>query len=201
MGGLGDYLLLAGVVFGINLMPAFVPPTWTVLVFFNVAYDMPVYLLVPIGALCAAFGRLTLGSLAKRFRGRFSERRIRDLDTLRTIAEQRRAVSFGALMLFAISPIPSASLFIGAGVTGMRLVPLTIAFFSGRIISYSIYVSISSAAEKSIRATLEHGLGSPWSIAFQVTMFALVVALVFAPWSRLLARFLTPAATPPNGEA
>lgn len=201
MGGLGDYLLLAGIVFGVNLLPAFAPPTWTVLVFFNVTYDLPVFLLVPIGALCAASGRFILGSLAKRFRERFSKRRIKELDTLRTVAEQRRAVSFGALMLFAISPIPSASLFIGAGVTGMRLARLTVAFFAGRIVSYSIYVSISSAAEQSIRATLERGLGSPWSIALQIAMLALVVALVLAPWSRLLARFLPAGAAPPTADS
>lgn len=201
MGGSGDYLLLAGVVFGVNLMPVFAPPTWTILVFFNVAYDMPVYLLVPIGALCAASGRYVLGSLAKRFRGSFGKRRLHDLDTLRAIAEQRRAVSFGALMLFAISPIPSASLFIGAGVTGMRLGRLTVAFFAGRIVSYSIYVSISSAAEKDIRSTLERGLGSPWSIALQIVMLALVVALVLTPWSRLLARFLPTNTAPRTGDA
>lgn len=190
---LSDYLLLAGVVFGINLMPVFAPPTWMVLVFFNVSYDMPIYVLVPLGAVCAASGRLVLGSAAKRFRHRFGERRIRDLDTLRAVAEERRAASMGALMLFAISPVPSASLFIGAGVTGMRLGRLTVAFFSGRIVSYSIYVSASTAAEQSIRSLLERGVTSWWSMALQVVLLAMIIGLVFLPWSRLLARFLPPA--------
>ena len=33
--GLLAYLALAGVVFGVNLLPAFGPPTWAVLVFFR----------------------------------------------------------------------------------------------------------------------------------------------------------------------
>lgn len=190
---LSDYLLLAGIVFGVNLMPVFAPPTWMVLVFFNVTYDMPVHLLVPLGALCAASGRLVLGSTAKRFRHRFSERRIKDLDTLRAVAEERRAASIGALTLFAISPVPSASLFIGAGVAGMRLGRLTAAFFSGRIVSYTVYVSASSAAEQSIRSLLERGVTSWWSMALQIVLLALILGLVFLPWSRLLGRFLPPA--------
>lgn len=194
MSELQQLLLMAAVVFGINLMPAFAPPTWTVLVYFAVRYDLPVPLLVAVGAVCAASGRLVLGTIARRSRGRFSEERIKNLDALRTLAEQRRATSFGALMLFAISPLPSASLFIAAGITGMRLLPLTVAFFAGRIVSYSIYVTASAAAAANIEKLLEGGVTSPWSIALQLLLLALVIGLAFAPWSRLLARWLPTAA-------
>lgn len=186
MGGAEHYLTVAAVVFGVNLMPAFGPPTWSVLVFFNVTYDLPVYVLVPLGAVAAASGRLVLGSVAKRYRGLFGERRVRELDALREVVERRRGVSLSALMLFAISPVPSSSLFIAAGAAGMRLVRLTLAFFSGRIVSYSIYVTASSAAEESIRDLFDHGVTSPWSIAFQVAVLLFVIALVFMPWSRIL---------------
>lgn len=190
MAGIEDYLLLAAVVFGVNLMPAFAPPTWMVLVFFEITYDMPILVLVPLGALCAASGRLVLGTVARRSRNVLGARRVEDLDALRAVAEQRRAVSFGALTLFAISPVPSASLFIGAGVAGMRLVPLTAAFFTGRIVSYSLYVSAATAAEESVRAIVERGFTSPWSIALQLLALLLLAALVLAPWRRLLARLM-----------
>lgn len=35
------YLALAGVVFGVNLMPAFAPPTWSLLVFFRLQSQIP----------------------------------------------------------------------------------------------------------------------------------------------------------------
>jgi hypothetical protein len=49
-------LLLAGVVFGVNLLPAFGPPTWAVLVFFGLQSDLTAIPLVPIGALAATSG-------------------------------------------------------------------------------------------------------------------------------------------------
>lgn len=195
MAGIENYLLLAAVVFGVNLLPAFAPPTWTVLVFFKITYDLPIVALVPLGALCAASGRMVLGSVAKHSRGILGVTRVEDLDALRSLAEQRRAVSFGALALFAISPVPSASLFIGAGVTGMRLLPLTAAFFSGRLVSYSLYVSAATVAEDSIRSIVERGFTSPWLIALQLLALALLAALLLAPWGKLLARFTPDAAT------
>lgn len=199
MAGIENYLLLAAVVFGVNLMPAFAPPTWTVLIFFKITYDLPIVALVPLGALCAASGRLVLGSVAKRSRGILSAARVEELDALRALTERRRAVSVGALMLFAISPVPSASLFIGAGVTGMRLLPLTAAFFSGRIVSYSLYVSAATVAEDSIRSIVEQGFTSPWSIALQLLALVLLAVLVLAPWRKLLARLAPDAATDRHG--
>lgn len=195
MSGIQPYLLLAAVVFGVNLMPAFAPPTWTVLVFFKITYDLPIVALVPLGALCAASGRLVLGTVAKRSRRFLSAARVEHLDALRALTEQRRAVSFSALTLFAISPIPSASLFIGAGVTGMRLLPLTAAFFCGRIVSYTLYVSAAIVAEDSIRSVVQKGFTSPWSIALQLLALAFLAALLLVPWSKLLARFASGAAT------
>ena len=48
---------------------------------------------------------------------------------LRQAVERNRAGSIAGLALFALSPLPSAQLFIAAGVTGVRLLPLTAAFF------------------------------------------------------------------------
>ena len=92
------------------------------------------------------------------------------------------------LALFALSPVPSAQLFIAAGITGVRLVPLTAAFFSGRLVSYSIYIGAANAAQDSLGPILTDSLRSPLSIALQVAMLAGVVALVRVDWAQMLGR-------------
>lgn len=54
------YLVLAGVVFGLNLLPAYGPPTWAVSVFFRLQSNLAAVPVVLIGALAAAGGRLVL---------------------------------------------------------------------------------------------------------------------------------------------
>jgi hypothetical protein len=60
---LGHLLLAVAVSFGINLMPAFGPPTWAVLVFFMFRYcEVPAGALIRGGAIAAVSGR----ALARR---------------------------------------------------------------------------------------------------------------------------------------
>lgn len=184
---LGDVLLLLGVVLAINVMPAFAPPTWTVLVFFSLTRDVPDVGLVIGGALAAATGRYVLALLSRRFGAHLPERKRRDLEAVgRRVFERSgsRALLFG---IFVVSPVPSAQLFEAAGLTPQaRLMPLTISFLCGRLISYSLYVGGASVAQGSLKRVLSDGITSPAAIALQVGMLALLAAFVFIPWARVL---------------
>ena len=180
------YLALAGIVFAVNLLPAFGPPTWTILVFFRLNSDLAAVPLVLIGALSAASGRLVLAQASRRFRHRLSDERREGLDALRERLTRARGRSYAGLALFAISPVPSAQLFVAAGLMDLRLVPLTLAFFAGRLVSYSLYVAAASAAKDSLGEVFANSVGSPWGIALQVAMLAGLVALVRVDWVRVL---------------
>lgn len=54
---MNEYLILFGIVLGINLMPAFGPPTWSVIVIYGLNTKIPVAALVVTGAVAAALGR------------------------------------------------------------------------------------------------------------------------------------------------
>src|SRR5215207_7250002 len=69
------YLVATACIFAVNLLPAFGPPTWAVLVFFRLNSELPAVPLVLLGALAAASGRLVLATTARRFRSRFSAER------------------------------------------------------------------------------------------------------------------------------
>ena len=83
LGGMLPYLALAGVVFGVNLLPAFGPPTWSLLVFFRLQSHVPAVPLVLIGALAAAGGRLVLALASRRFRDHIPAERLESLAAAR----------------------------------------------------------------------------------------------------------------------
>jgi hypothetical protein len=181
-----EYLVAFAVIFGVNLLPAFGPPTWAVLVFFKLNGDLAAVPLVLGGAVAAASGRLVLANAARRLRGRFSQKRLESLAVAQeTLAGDRRK-EFGGLALFALSPLPSAQLFVAAGLLNVALLPLTAAFFAGRLVSYSIYVGGASLAKHSLKHALTGALSSWWGITLQVLMLAAVVALVRVDWTRVL---------------
>ena len=118
---MADVALVFAVVFAVNLLPAFGPPTWTVLVALKPRARRR----------CGAARRrrrarrgerpLALAHGARRLRGRLSDERRASLEALRAAVEDRPAGAVAGLALFALSPVPSAQLFVAAGLTGARI--------------------------------------------------------------------------------
>jgi hypothetical protein len=170
MSTLAQLAIAVGVVFAVNLLPAFGPPTWAVLVFFSLDFDLPAVPLVIGGALAAASGRFVLANASRRLRPRLSAARVEHLDRAQAALSANRLRTAAGLGLFAISPVPSGQLFVGAGLMTVPLLPLTAAFFAGRLVSYSIYVGAASIAEKSLGSVLLDALTSPLGMALQIAM-------------------------------
>jgi membrane protein YqaA with SNARE-associated domain len=183
---LSDWLLVVATIFGVNLLPAFGPPTWAVLVFFRLNSDLPAVPLVLVGAFAAVWGWLFFAAKTRHFRGRFSAKRRENLEAAEQVLVGSRAKALAGLGLFALSPVPSAQLFVAAGLLTVPLVPLTIAFFVGRLVSYSIYVAAASAAKESLGDVLGDIVGSPLGIALQVAMLAGLVLLLRVDWAARL---------------
>lgn len=178
-------VLLFLIVFGINLLPAFGPPTWSIIVFYGLNSDVPTAAIVVISAAAAASGRLALAHGFRYLRGRLPKRLKDNLEGAREALEHRRHGVIVGLGLFALSPLPSAQLFEAAGLAGIRLGGFTAAFFTGRLISYSIY----AASAKTLRGTtlgdaFANSLTSPWGIALQVGMILLLAGLTQINWRK-----------------
>jgi hypothetical protein len=183
------YVLAAAVVFGVNLLPAFGPPTWAVLVFFRLNSDLAVVPLVILGAIAAAAGRLLLAAAFSRLRGHISARQTANLAAAGKVLTRDRKRSVAGLALFAVSPLPSAQLFEAAGLIGVALVPLTAAFFVGRLVSYSVYVGgASAAADTSAGHLVSSSFTSPSGIAIQLLLLAGLAGLTRVDWIKLHAR-------------
>lgn len=181
MSAAGQYAVAIGVVFAVNLLPAFGPPTWALLVFFTLDFDLPAAPLVLGGALAAACGRFALASTTRRLRPRLSARRQRRIDRVQSALGGNRRRTVAGLGLFALSPVPSGQLFTAAGMMTVPLAPLTAAFFAGRLVSYSIYVSVASLAERSLGSLALDSLTSPLGLALQLLMLAALAALIGRP--------------------
>jgi len=187
MGQLEACLLVAGAVFAVNLLPAFGPPTWAVLVLLSLHTDLATPVLVVVGAVAAACGRLLLARGTALFHEHLSARTQSNLRAAAELLTERRTRSVAALALFALSPVPSAQLFEAAGLMKVRLVPLTAAFFAGRLVSYSLYVGGASAlSQTGTGQVLLSSLTSPWALLFELAMLGALVLLARIDWARLI---------------
>ena len=168
-------------------MPAFAPPTWAVLVLFSLNTNLHSIVIVAVGAVFAGTGRYLLARVSGLFRNRISKKSLANLEAAQTLLTENISRKLFTIGMFVLSPLPSAQLFEAAGLMGVQLLPLTIAFFSGRIVTYNFYVF--GAGE--LKA---HGIGelvtkeftSIWAILFQIMMITSVVLLTRVDWKRFL---------------
>lgn len=182
-----DIAALAAVVLLFNLMPAFAPPTWAVLVLFSLNTNLHPIVIVAVGAVFAGTGRYLLARATGLFRNRISKKSLANLEAAQSLLTENTSRKVITIGLFVLSPLPSAQLFEAAGLMGVRLLPLTLAFFSGRLVTYNFYVFGASELKA-------HGIGelitkefrSVWAILFQVLMITSVVLLTRINWKKYL---------------
>ena len=184
MAGFGLYLLVGISVFSVNLVPAFGPPTWAVLVLWYLRGDLSEPALVAVGASAAASGRLVLAHATRWFRRYLPARYRANLLAAGHRFLAHRRGSWAGLVAFALSPLPSAQLFEAAALLDLGLVPLTAAFFLGRAVSYSIYLGTARIVRHTdVGQVLTSSLTSPWAVLLQVGMLAALVMLGHVDWS------------------
>jgi hypothetical protein len=184
-------VLLFLVIFFLNLIPAFAPPTW--MVFSFIGFHFPEHNgtnLAVAGALAATLGRLTLAKMSRVIiRRKFMSADARyNVDEIRRRLQGRTKLTFGLFLLYAFSPLPSNYLFIAYGLTAMDLRLIAIPFFLGRSVSYSFWRVTSAAMARKIAMESEDTLPylSAYFIVSQIAFLFLVYAFTRVDWHRLL---------------
>lgn len=180
------YLALIAIVLAINSLPAFAPPTWAILIFFVIHYDLNPVLLVILGVTSSTIGRAFLAWYFRKFAALIPTRYSRNMEFAGRYLEASPEKKYGLLALFLISPISSAQLFEAAGLMKtVALKPLLAVFAIGRTFSYSTYVTGATVvASSSIGDVVVKQLKSPWAISIQVAMILGLVVLGSIDWKK-----------------
>lgn len=200
-------LSLFAVVFVLNCLPAFAPPTWMVVSAMTLSSPGGNPWLTALAAATAATaGRLVLAKMAcVLVRQRWLSARTKEnVDQVKVRLEKHRAMTFGGVLAYTCSPLPSNSLFIAYGLTSLPLAPVAAASFIGRFLTYSVWVVM--AMEVAQKVVVDEGsvfayLGG-YFVVTQVLMLALVVIFTKLDWRAWFAskrlQFMTKIEPPPD---
>ena len=173
-------VLLFIVVFVLNLMPAFAPPTWMAMSFIGLTIPSIDFILTAIVAATAATcGRVVLAKLSHVLvRQRLlSERTRHNVDAIRLGIEGRPVVTFGTFLSYSITPLPSNYLFIAYGLTSLPIVFLALPFFVGRLMSYGFW--LRTAASVGDRLDLDWFESAHYFVAYFLLSQLLLVPFIY----------------------
>jgi uncharacterized membrane protein YdjX (TVP38/TMEM64 family) len=179
--------ILFVVVFALNVVPTFAPPTWMAMSVFGFKYpDANPWIVAVVAAAAATGGRSVLAHLARRIvHSRWVAQKMRDnLAVVAEAIQRRRSVSFVAFLCYAFSPLPSNALFLAYGLSTAPLHMLAVPFFLGRVVSYAIAVIGGSAVSRHF--DFEASWASTWIyfVLSQLAMLAVVYAFTRIDWRK-----------------
>ena len=175
-------VILFFVVFVLNVLPAFAPPTWTTMSFIGFAIpNVDFALLAVVAAIAATSGRIALAKLSRALvRQRLlSAETQRNVDTIKLGIQSRPVVAFGTFLGFALSPLPSNYLFIAYGLTTLPIALLAIPFFVGRLVSYAFWITTASTVGDWLDVDMDWFQSAPYFIGYYLVSQLLLVPAIY----------------------
>lgn len=190
------YVVIFLVVFVLNVIPIFAPPTWTVLSFVAIRFNPNVIALALVGAVAATLGRLLLSRLSTvMIRHKFlSDGARENIDAVKVRLEKNQKLGFAVFLFYAFSPLPSNHLFIAYGLTALKLKLIAVPFLIGRVVSYAFWAFTASKVAQMLsyesvtgESVTAKSFFSYYFIASQ--LFGLLAIYVFTriDWQRVFA--------------
>lgn len=181
------YLNLAIIVFVINVVPVFMPPTWTILTFFYLHFHLALLPTVIIGATTATVGRVVLATLAKQyFRPFFSREILGNYDALGQFLHKHQHLTIPIILTYAFFPISSNQVFIVAGLTKLKLKIIAFSFLFGRLISYTFWISAASHISKTLEDVFLKHFSDAGTLVFEISGLLVILLIGKINWEKVL---------------
>jgi membrane protein YqaA with SNARE-associated domain len=184
----GPSLLIAEwiIIFIVNVIPAFMPPTWALLSAFYIAQPQDIFILIIIGVTASTCGRFALAKLSEKVTSKFASKKKKDeFNAIGNKLQGKAIQKFIFTLIYALSPLPSNALFIAFGATKTRLREVLAGFFIGRSLSYLFLVLTTNQIFSSVEKTLA-GNASLWTIMIEVIGVVVVVGFFFVDWNKII---------------
>lgn len=186
-----NLLVVFAAVYVLNTIPAFAPPTWMFLAV--VEFNYPQFNLLSLAlaaAIAATLGRITLATLSQSIiRNKMLNTRIKEnIDILKDALEHRKNKTMGALLLYSFTPLASNGLFIAYGLTTLPIWLIAAPFFTGRMVSYAVWIFLGQEAYKSLDINAGHVgeyLGA-YFILSQIGFLLLIYPVTKVDWRAVL---------------
>jgi hypothetical protein len=187
--GLVEWILLALGTIIVNTIPAFMPPTWTLLTWAHLQEGIPVLTLALLGAAGATTGRFLLAMVSRTFGDRIIPGRWKK--NITALVDTIRSHKLG---LSTVVVLPTNQLFIAVGLAGGPLLPLLLAFAVTRFASYLVWIMVADTAVTTLSDALQPTFGDSAAIIAAVLSFVMLIVVMQIDWGEYLRRF-TPSKT------
>lgn len=185
------YIILSAVIFGINTIPALMPPTWALLVFFHFHYNLSFIPTIVLGAFSATAGRILLAYLSRTFLRPHLSKKVKDnYKYLGKFINSHKHLTVPIIILYAFLPIPSNQIYIAAGLAEANIWLIASSFLIGRLISYTFWVGAAHALYGGIEDVFTKYYSNSNFYIAEVAGILVLIVISMIPWKKTLVKLV-----------
>jgi len=183
---LSEYILVFICAMLVDISPLPLPPAFTVMIFLQIYFHLPIWPVIIIGVAGSILGRYILTRYISGVSGKiFKQSKNEDVKFLGNKMKNKLRQSQLFVLLYTLMPLPSTPLFIAAGMAKMKLLNIIPAFVIGKFCSDSVAVFMGKYATENMDNLL-NGLLSWKSVTGLMIGLLLLFSLLFVNWRTLI---------------
>jgi membrane protein DedA with SNARE-associated domain len=180
------YILLFLASLLVDLVPFIGPPAWTVMVFFQINYNLNIWWVLVIGVIGSAMGRYLLALYMPYLGSKvLNKQKDEDLKFLGDKMNQHFWKTQAFVIFYTLLPIPSTPLFTVVGLSKTNPMRVIFAFFAGKFTSDALMVHAGKFAAENIDSLI-NGLLSWQTISGVIVGLLILFVILFIDWRTFL---------------
>jgi membrane protein DedA with SNARE-associated domain len=170
----------------VDITPFPLPPAFTVMIFLQTVFGLPIWPVIIVGVVGSAIGRYVLTLYIPGVSGKVltAEKN----EDIRFLGERIKNSGLKAqlfILFYTLLPLSSTPLFIAGGVAKVKPYYMLPAFFTGKLTSDGIAVFMGKYAAENTTSLL-NGLFTWQSVIALGLFFLLIFCLLFIDWRMLI---------------
>jgi membrane protein YqaA with SNARE-associated domain len=180
------YLSVFAAAFLVDLLPFFGPPAWTVMVFFQMKFDLNIWYVLIFGVLGSVLGRYTLFLYIPYLSDRYLKmEKNADLQFIGKKLEEKGWKIQAFVLLYTLTPLPTTTLFSAAGIAKIKAINIVPTFLIGKFLSDLLMVFTGDYVANNTASFLKGFL--TWNSLSGIALGILILSmLLFIDWRKLL---------------
>ena len=169
-----------------DVVPFPFPPAFTIMVFFQIVFQLDVWVVIVVGVAGSVIGRYIVLLYAPLIARKYLKvSKNKDIQFLGEKMSENKWKGQMVILAYSLLPIPTTPLFLGAGISNLKPIYIIPAFLIGKFTSDAIALHAGKYASENAQSIIDNALS--WqSIASLLLGLLLIFCLLFVDWRTLI---------------
>ncbi len=181
-----QYLLVFFGALLFDLAPFPFPPAFTIMMFFQITFNLDVWIVIIVGVIGSVLGRYILLLYAPLISKRYlKDSKNKDIEFLGEKMNENIWKGQMVILAYSLLPLPTTPLFLGAGISKIKARYVIPWFLIGKFTSDSVMLHLGKYASENTQSIIENLFSFKPILSFVVGLI-LLFALFFINWRTLI---------------